>query len=117
MRKKRSRRHSLTAINAALTATKLDQSDYQMDCARNLYAQAVPLQVAGAYDSAKTAYDKARELNPTNPQIPYIIAQLNIAHRDNKAAQEDLKTAITVSSKTSPPPSSSFPSSWYRTAM
>ena len=50
--------------------------------------------MAGAYDSAKTAYDKARELNPTNPQIPYIIAQLDIAHRDNKAAQEDLKIAI-----------------------
>ena len=50
--------------------------------------------MAGAYDSAKTAYDKARELNPTNPQIPYIIAQLDIAHRDNKAAQEDPKIAI-----------------------
>lgn len=84
-----------TGINAALTATKLDQSDYQNWIALgNLYAQAVPLQVAGAYDSAKTAYDKARELNPTNPQIPYIIAQLDIAHRDNKAAQEDLKIAI-----------------------
>ncbi|MSU74454.1 hypothetical protein EXS57_01610 [Candidatus Kaiserbacteria bacterium] len=84
-------------INAALTATTLDPSDYQSWVALgNLYAQAVPLQVAGAYDSAKTAYDKAQTLNPTNPQIPYIIAQLNIANRNNKAAQEDLKVAISL---------------------
>lgn len=84
-------------INAALTATKLEPSDYQnWIVLGNLYAQAVPLQVSGAYDSAKTAYDKARELNPTNPQIPYIIAQLDIAHRDSAAAQENLKTAISL---------------------
>ena len=86
-----------TGINAALTATKLAPSDYQNWIALgNLYAQAVPLQVTGAYESAKTAYDKARELNPTNPQIPLILAQLNIAHRDNRAAQEDLKAAISL---------------------
>lgn len=86
-----------TGINAALTATKLNPSDYQAWVALgNLYAQAVPLQVSGAYESAKTAYEKARELNPTNPQIPYIIAQLNIAHQDNAAAQEDLKAAIAL---------------------
>lgn len=84
-------------INAALTATNLAPNDYQNWIALgNLYAQAVPLQVSGAYDSAKTAYDKAQTLNPTNPQIPYIIAQLDIAHKDNKAAQEDLKVAITL---------------------
>ena len=84
-------------INAALTATNLDSSDYQSWVALgNLYSQAVPLGVSGAYDSAKTAYKKAEALNPTNPQIPYILAQLNIANKDNKAAKEDLKAAITL---------------------
>ncbi len=84
-------------INAALTATNLSPSDYQSWLALgNLYAQAVPLGVSGAYDSAKTAYDKAKALNPTNPQIPYILAQLDIAHKDTKAAQEDLKAAIAL---------------------
>lgn len=84
-------------VNAALTATSLSPSDYQnWLILGDLYAQAVPLQVAGAYDSAKTAYGKARELNPTNPQIPYILAQLNIANKDGKAAEEDLKDAITL---------------------
>lgn len=84
-------------INAALTATNLSPSEYQNWLVLgDLYAQAVPLQVTGAYDSAKTAYGKARALNPTNPQIPYILAQLNIANKDGKAAEANLKDAITL---------------------
>ncbi|MDP2651540.1 MAG: tetratricopeptide repeat protein, partial [bacterium] len=86
-----------TGINAALTATNLAPSDYQNWLALgNLYAQAVPLGVTSAYDSAKTAYDKARALNPTNPQIPYILAQLDIANKNTRAAEEDLKAAIAL---------------------
>jgi tetratricopeptide (TPR) repeat protein len=84
-------------INAALTATRLAPSDYQgWVLLGNLYSQAVPLGVAGAYDSAKTAYQKAEALNPTNPQIPYVLAQLNVADKNNKEAEDDLKTAITL---------------------
>jgi tetratricopeptide (TPR) repeat protein len=84
-------------INAALTATNLEPSNYQNWLTLgNLYAQAVPLKVSGAYDSAKTAYGKAKALNPTNPQIPYIIAQLDIANKDIKAAEADLKDAIAL---------------------
>jgi len=84
-------------INAALTATNFNPTDYQSWLALgNLYAQAVPLGVSGAYDSAKTAYMKAQSLNPTNPQIPYTLAQLNIANKNMKAAQEDLKAAIVL---------------------
>lgn len=89
---------SLSAgINAALTATQLAPSDYQnWILLGNLYAKAVPLKVTGAYDSAKTAYEKAKMQNPTNPQIPYILAQLDIANKDIKAAKENLKAAITL---------------------
>lgn len=89
---------TLTAgINAALTATRIDPTDYQSWLLLgNLYAQAVPLGVSGAYDGAKSAYDKAAALNPTNPQIPFVRAQLNIANKDAKAAKEDLKTAIAL---------------------
>lgn len=86
-----------TGINAALTATRLAPSDYQnWLILGNLYAQAVPLGVAGAYDSAKTAYEKAQALNPTSPQIPYILAQLNIADKNNTEAEGNLKTAIAL---------------------
>lgn len=84
-------------INAALTATRLAPSNYQnWIVLGNLYAKAVPLSVSGAYDSAKTAYEKAQTLNPTNPQIPYAIAQLNIANRNIKEAKDNLKTAIAL---------------------
>lgn len=84
-------------INAALTATNLYPSNYQNWLALgNLYAQAVPLGVEGAYESAKTAYMKAQELNPTNPQIPFILAQLDIANKDMEGAQEYLKAAIAL---------------------
>lgn len=86
-----------SGINAALTATTLNASDYQNWLSLgNLYAGAVPLGVSGAYDSAKTAYKKAQELNPTNPQILYTLAQLDIAHKDTKSAEEDLKAAIAL---------------------
>jgi len=84
-------------INAALTATSLAPADYRNWLALgNLYAQAVPVGVSGAYENAKTAYDKAATLNPTNPQIPFLLAQLNIANKDNKAAEEDLSVAISL---------------------
>ena len=84
-------------INAALTATKNDPSNYQnWIVLGNLYAQAVPLGVTSAFESAKTAYQKAQALNPTNPQIPYILAQLSIANKDNKTAEADLQNAIAL---------------------
>ncbi|MHB1769947.1 MAG: tetratricopeptide repeat protein [Minisyncoccota bacterium] len=86
-----------SGINAALTAANIAPSDYQnWLMLGNLYAQAVPLKISGAYASAKTAYGKAQALNPTNPQIPYIIAQLNIANGDNAAAEASLKEAIAL---------------------
>ncbi len=84
-------------INAAMTSTRLVPSDYQnWMMLGNLYAKAVPLSVPGAYDSAKTAYEKGKALSPTNPQIPFVMAQLEIANRNIKAAKDDLKMAITL---------------------
>jgi tetratricopeptide (TPR) repeat protein len=84
-------------INAALTATRLAPEDFQSwVILGNLYSQAVPLGVSGSYESAKTAYEKSMALNPTNPQIPFILAQLNVANKNVKAAIENLKTAITL---------------------
>ena len=86
-----------SGINAALTATQLEPSNYQNWLALgNLYAQAVPLGVSGAYDNAKSAYNKAKVLNPTNPQILYILAKLDIENKNIPAAKEDLKMAIAL---------------------
>ncbi len=84
-------------INAALTATQLAPNDYRGWVALgNLYAAAVPFKVSGAYASAKTAYAKAETLDPTNAQIPFAVAQLDIANKDLAAAQADLQKAIAL---------------------
>lgn len=86
-----------SGINAALIATRLNASNYQNWLALgNIYAQAVPIGVTGAYESAQTAYLKAQVLNPTNPQISYILAQLAIANKNTKDAKVHLKAAIAL---------------------
>jgi tetratricopeptide (TPR) repeat protein len=84
-------------VSAAVTATKLDPSDYRSWLVLgNLYTQAVALGQSGAYDGAKTAYEKAQMLYPTNPQIPYLMARLDIANKSTKAAETDLQAAIAL---------------------
>lgn len=84
-----------TGINAALSATRIAPSDYKnWVVLGNLYSRAVPFGVSGSYDGAATAYKKAMELNPTNPQIPFILAQLDITNKDIKSAKDNLKKAI-----------------------
>ena len=84
-------------INAALTATRIAPNNYQSWVVLgNLYAAVVPVGVTGSYDSAKSAYEKAVELNPTNPILPYLLAQLEIANKNPKAAVELLKKSLSL---------------------
>ena len=86
-----------SGINAALAAARLEPDSYEnWVLLGNMYAEAVPLGVSAAYESALSAYTRAAELNPTNPQIPYTLAQLAVANRDLKAAEEQLKAAIAL---------------------
>jgi cytochrome c-type biogenesis protein CcmH/NrfG len=92
-----SRRDLSAGINAALTATRISPDDYTAWIALgNLYAAVVPLGVDGAYTNAQTAYQKAEALNPTSPNIPYLMAELDIADKNSAAAEADLKQAITL---------------------
>ncbi|HEX2792376.1 MAG TPA: tetratricopeptide repeat protein [Candidatus Paceibacterota bacterium] len=85
------------SIQAALTATKLGPNNYQnWAMLGNVYQTVVPLRIEGAYDNAKTAYDRAVSLNPTSPALPYVIAQLEIAQGDAAAAEEQLVNAINL---------------------
>lgn len=84
-----------SSIESALLATQIKGDNYQNWLALgNVYQLVVPLKVEGAYENAKEAYAKAQELNPQNPQISLIQAQLEIAHEDNDAARVLLEKAI-----------------------
>ncbi len=84
------------SIADGLTATQLNPNDYRnwMQLA-NVYATVVPLNVAEAYESAQTAYGRAKELNPTSPSIPYLMAQLEIA-KGNLTEAERLLVEETI---------------------
>lgn len=84
-------------IEAAMTATRINKDNYQnWVMLGNVYGIVVPLKIEGAYQNAKTAYTRAAALNPTNPTLPFIIAQLEIAQGNGPAAEEALVQAITL---------------------
>lgn len=86
-----------SSIQAALTATTLGANNYQnWAMLGNVYQTVVPLRIEGAYDNAKTAYERAISLNPTSPVLPYVVAQLEIAQGNAAAAEERLIQAITL---------------------
>lgn len=85
------------SIDAAQNATRLGPKDYRnWAMLGNVYQTVVPLNIEGAYENAKVAYDQAVTLNPTSPALPYIVAQLEIANRNPQAANEALLRAITL---------------------
>lgn len=85
------------SIAAALTATRLGPNDYRnWAMLGNVYQTVVPLKIEGSYANAKSAYDQAMALNPTNPALPLVVAQLEIANEDPAAASESLMAAINL---------------------
>ena len=86
-----------SSIEAALTATKLAPNNYQnWAMLGSVYQTVVPLNIEGAYENAKEAYDRAIALNPTSPVLPYVMAQLEIAHKNAAAAEAQLMQAINL---------------------
>lgn len=85
------------SIEAALTATRLAPNNYQnWQVLGNVYQTVVPLKIEGAYENAKTAYEHAITLSPTNPLLPYTLAQLEVAQGNVAAAEEHLTKAINL---------------------
>jgi|CXWL01.1.fsa_nt_gi tetratricopeptide (TPR) repeat protein len=85
------------SIQAALSATKENPNNYQnYVLLGNVYQTVVPLNIDGAYQNAKDAYERAIVLNPLNPTLPYIVAQLEIAQKNGPAAEESLTKAINL---------------------
>lgn len=84
-------------IQAGTTATRLWPKNYQnWVMIGNVYETVVPLNIDGAYENAKASFTQAETLSPTNPTIPFILAQLEIAKGNAAAAEENLVKAITL---------------------
>jgi tetratricopeptide (TPR) repeat protein len=85
------------SIQATQMAIKENASNYEnYILLGNVYQTVVPLQIEGAYTNAKQAYENALLQNPSNPTILYALAQLEIAQKNGKGAEEYLIKAINL---------------------
>ncbi|HVU06323.1 MAG TPA: tetratricopeptide repeat protein [Candidatus Paceibacterota bacterium] len=84
-----------TAIQAAQAAVAADPTDYRnyMTLGR-VFEAVVPLNIEGAYDNAKKAYEQALALNPQSPEVYLVMARLEVAKKDNDAAKADIDEAL-----------------------
>ncbi|MFA6094919.1 MAG: tetratricopeptide repeat protein [Candidatus Paceibacterota bacterium] len=87
------------AIVNAQTARDIDPTNYQnwLSLAR-VYEFVLPLSIEGAYDNAKAGYEKARELNPTNPIIPLYLSRLELSNDNPTKAKEYVTSALQLKS-------------------
>lgn len=84
-----------SAISAASAATTIAPKNYQNWLALGgVYQSVIPLQIEGAGAQATAAFMRAGELAPTNPAIPFTLAQLDIIANDLPSAEAKLVNAI-----------------------
>lgn len=87
------------AIANARKATEVNPSDYQnwLSLAQ-VYASLVPkpFAIPGAYDNAKAAYGEAEKVNPTNPSIPLLLADLEVSNNNLEAARTYANDALAL---------------------
>jgi tetratricopeptide (TPR) repeat protein len=60
----------------------------------NVYTSLIPLSVANSYDSAVSAYDKAKALAPNNPSILLARATLEMTNKNNDGARPFIDQAL-----------------------
>ncbi len=78
------------AIDAGRKATEANPRSYQNWVALGIIYSALvppPLAVDGAYDNAKLTFAEASKRNPFNPEIPLLVAQLEINKGNVEAAR------------------------------
>jgi len=83
------------AISNANRATEVSPNNYQNWISLGqVYGSIVSLGVEGSYDSAKSAYDRALELNPHSPSLYLTLARLEASNGNTEAAREMITRSI-----------------------
>lgn len=87
------------AISAARAAVTVNPAGYSNWVNLGLiYSSLVPepLKVEGAYDNARFAFGEAMKRNPNNPELPLLLAQLEINNKNPDAARSYIRNAIAL---------------------
>lgn len=83
------------AIVNARSAVDFDASNYQNWVALgSVYGAVIPLNINGAYDSAKAAYQEAIARNPENPSLYLSLARFEAARKNMEAARGFIGDAL-----------------------
>lgn len=83
------------ALGNARQAVALNPLNYEnfMTLGR-VYEAVTPLNIEGAYESAKQSYEQALTQNPKSPAIYLTMARLEVAKKDNAKARENIARAL-----------------------
>ncbi|MEK7128742.1 MAG: tetratricopeptide repeat protein [Patescibacteria group bacterium] len=84
-----------SAIRSAKTATDVDKTNYlNFISLGRIYEVIGPLNITGAYESAKDSYSKALSLNPESPSILLSLARLEAARNNSDEARAYITKAL-----------------------
>jgi cytochrome c-type biogenesis protein CcmH/NrfG len=87
------------AITASRAAVDANPANYQNWVALgNTYSALVPapLKIEGAYESAQQAYNEAFRRNPSNPELPLLLARLELNKGDADTARSYIRSALAL---------------------
>ncbi|MFZ2886411.1 MAG: tetratricopeptide repeat protein [Minisyncoccia bacterium] len=84
-------------IQHGLTAVEIDDANYQnWLLLAQVYGSLAGVNIEGAYEQAKTNYERASQANPSNPLPKLRLAQLAAARGDIAGARTSLQEAIAL---------------------
>ncbi|HEC30524.1 MAG TPA: tetratricopeptide repeat protein, partial [Candidatus Yonathbacteria bacterium] len=85
------------AVNAAITATEIDSTNYTNFVALGkAYEALIPFGFTEGYANAEESYNKAIELNPKSPALRLIKARLELSRNDSDKAEEYIQEALNI---------------------
>jgi tetratricopeptide (TPR) repeat protein len=89
------------SVQAARAAVNANPASYGNWVALgNVYSSLVPdpIKLDGAYESAQYAYNEAFKRNPSNPQLPLLLAQLELNKGNADQARSYIQTSLALKS-------------------
>lgn len=86
-----------TTIQSAQEAVRYAPGNYNNYISLGeIYENLVGLEVQGAYESAKSAYENAQQLSPRNPEIPLRLARLEFQQGNNDEARNYIVESLNI---------------------
>jgi cytochrome c-type biogenesis protein CcmH/NrfG len=87
---------SIASAQAAINKNPGDYENWLLLASLYSYLVPKPIAIDGAYESARVTYEEAKKRNPSNPQIPLLIARLELDHENPSGARQHINEALAL---------------------